>query len=86
MQRKYSDSQSSQYSENCQNSERKQKIEKLDEETFFVKIENGRKKKGYIKTMLVDCKSWGGSGVSFNELQLILRQNHDYIDKLKKLK
>ena len=40
----------------------------------------------YMKRMLTDCKSWGGSGVSFNELQLILRQHHDHIDKLKKLK
>ena len=39
-----------------------------------------------MKRMLTDCKSWGGSGVSFNELQLILRQNHDQIDNLKKLK
>ena len=41
------------------------------------KNENGRKIKDYNKTMLVDCKSWGGPGASVDELQLILRQNPD---------
>ena len=39
------------------------------------KIENDRKTKDYIKTMLVDCKSSGDPCASVNELQLILRQN-----------
>ena len=46
------------------------------------KIENGRKKKDYIKTMLVDCKSWGGFCASVNGLQLILRQNLDPGEKV----
>ena len=39
--------------------------------------ENDRKTKDYIKTMLADCKSWGGPCASADELQLILRQNPD---------
>lgn len=35
------------------------------------KIENGRKTKNYIKTMLIDCKSWGGPCEIVDELQLI---------------
>ena len=45
--------------------------------TVIKKIENGRKTKDYIKTMLVDCKLWDGPCASVNELQLILRQNLD---------
>ena len=36
----------------------------------------------YIKTMLVDCKSWGGPCASVDELQLILRQNPDHSEKI----
>ena len=32
--------------------------------------------------MLVDCKSWGGPGASVDELQLILRQNPDWSEKI----
>ena len=39
------------------------------------KMENGRKTKDYIKTMLVDCKSCSGPCTFVDELQLILRQN-----------
>ena len=46
------------------------------------KTENGRKTKGYIETMLVDCKSWGGPCASVDEMQLILRQNPDQSEKL----
>ena len=46
------------------------------------KTENGRKRKDYIKTMLVDCKSWGGPCASVDELQLILRQNPDRSEKI----
>ena len=42
---------------------------------------NGRKTKDYIKTMLVDCKSWGGPCASVDELQLILRQNPGWNEK-----
>ena len=46
------------------------------------KTENGRKRKDYIKTMLVDCKSWGGPCASVDELQLILRENPDRSEKI----
>ena len=41
------------------------------------KLENGRKTKDYIKTMLTDCKSWGGPCEIVDELQQIWRQNPD---------
>lgn len=45
------------------------------------KLENGRKTKNYIKTMLIDCKSWGGPCEIVEELQLIWRQNLDQSKK-----
>ena len=47
-----------------------------------LKMVNGRKEKDYIKTMLTDCKSWGGRCASVDELQLILRQNPDRSEKV----
>ena len=40
-------------------------------------VENGRKTQDYIKTMLVDCKTWDGPCASVDELELIPRQNPD---------
>ena len=45
--------------------------------SITIKLQKQRKTKDYIKTMLVECKSWSGPCASVDELQLILRQNPD---------